>query len=110
MDEAVEITNVFIPVNVNDELEEITDEKVGVNKGREKGERLVIVWNKSMKRNEVTSTSGNQELVDDYIFGTDSYASDDDEIPTKQVSQDYYGRKFHDINESKVKEKWLMRC
>nr|GFA90546.1 hypothetical protein [Tanacetum cinerariifolium] len=28
-------------------------------------------------------TSGNQEQVDDYDFRTDSYASDDDEIPTK---------------------------
>nr|GEU69834.1 hypothetical protein [Tanacetum cinerariifolium] len=34
------------------------------------------------------STSGNQEQADDYDFWTDSYASDDDEIPTKQVSQD----------------------
>ncbi|GJS82725.1 hypothetical protein Tco_0749266 [Tanacetum coccineum] len=38
---------------------------------------------KSMKRNEV-----HQLQVDDYDFWTDSYASDDDEIPTKQVSQD----------------------
>ncbi|GKB62186.1 hypothetical protein Tco_0918372 [Tanacetum coccineum] len=29
------------------------------------------------------STLGNQEQVDDYDFWTDSYASDDDEIPTK---------------------------
>ncbi|GJW01908.1 hypothetical protein Tco_1560764 [Tanacetum coccineum] len=34
------------------------------------------------------STSDNQEKVDDYDFWTDSYASDDDEIPMKQVSQD----------------------
>ncbi|GKC05438.1 hypothetical protein Tco_0997048 [Tanacetum coccineum] len=34
------------------------------------------------------STSGNQEQEDDYDFWTDSYASDDDEIPSKQVSQD----------------------
>ncbi|GJY62822.1 retrovirus-related pol polyprotein from transposon TNT 1-94 [Tanacetum coccineum] len=34
------------------------------------------------------STLGNQEQVDDYDFWTDSYSSDDDEIPTKQVSQD----------------------
>ncbi|GKE63494.1 hypothetical protein Tco_1513861, partial [Tanacetum coccineum] len=34
------------------------------------------------------STSGNQEQEDDYNFWTDSYASDDDEIPIKQVSQD----------------------
>ncbi|GJS04818.1 hypothetical protein Tco_0321326 [Tanacetum coccineum] len=32
------------------------------------------------------STLGNQEQEDDYDFWTDSYASDDDEIPTKQVS------------------------
>ncbi|GJR96523.1 retrovirus-related pol polyprotein from transposon TNT 1-94 [Tanacetum coccineum] len=29
---------------------------------------------------------GNQEQVDDYDFWTDSYASDDDEIPTKQTT------------------------
>ncbi|GKE37473.1 hypothetical protein Tco_1460878 [Tanacetum coccineum] len=34
------------------------------------------------------STSGNQEHDDEFDFWTDSYASDDDEIPTKQVSQD----------------------
>nr|GEW73421.1 hypothetical protein [Tanacetum cinerariifolium] len=34
------------------------------------------------------STSGNQEQADDYDFWTNSYASDDVEIPTKQVSQD----------------------
>ncbi|GKE85127.1 hypothetical protein Tco_1558869, partial [Tanacetum coccineum] len=34
------------------------------------------------------STSGNQEQVDNYDFWIDSYASDDDEIPMKQVSQD----------------------
>ncbi|GKB94412.1 hypothetical protein Tco_0980549 [Tanacetum coccineum] len=31
------------------------------------------------------STSGNQEQEDDYDFWTESYASDDDEIPTKQI-------------------------
>ncbi|GJY43716.1 hypothetical protein Tco_0431929 [Tanacetum coccineum] len=33
------------------------------------------------------STLGNQEQEDDYDFWTESYASDDDEIPTKQMSQ-----------------------
>ncbi|GKF41981.1 hypothetical protein Tco_0125323, partial [Tanacetum coccineum] len=37
---------------------------------------------------QAPSTSGNQEQDDDFNFWTDSYASDDDEIPTKQVSQD----------------------
>ncbi|GJY91190.1 hypothetical protein Tco_0506386 [Tanacetum coccineum] len=32
------------------------------------------------------STLGNQEQDDDFDFWTDSYASDDDEIPSKQVS------------------------
>ncbi|GJS75373.1 hypothetical protein Tco_0725254 [Tanacetum coccineum] len=34
-------------------------------------------------------TSGNQDQDDDFDFWTNSYASDDDEIPTKQVSQDF---------------------
>ncbi|GJR49110.1 hypothetical protein Tco_1317213 [Tanacetum coccineum] len=32
------------------------------------------------------STSGNQEQDDKFDFWTDSYASDDDEIPTKQIT------------------------
>nr|GEV10338.1 hypothetical protein [Tanacetum cinerariifolium] len=32
-------------------------------------------------------TSGNQENVDDYDFRTESYASDDDEIPTKNADE-----------------------
>ncbi|GKA89325.1 hypothetical protein Tco_0811137, partial [Tanacetum coccineum] len=32
------------------------------------------------------STLGNQKQVDDYDFWTDSYASDDDEIPMKQTT------------------------
>ncbi|GJV15691.1 hypothetical protein Tco_1361014 [Tanacetum coccineum] len=32
------------------------------------------------------STSGNQEQEDDYDFWTESYAADDDEIPTKLMS------------------------
>ncbi|GKF45672.1 hypothetical protein Tco_0135474, partial [Tanacetum coccineum] len=35
---------------------------------------------------QAPSTSGNQEQDDDFDFWTDSYASDDDEIPSKQVS------------------------
>ncbi|GJX72057.1 retrovirus-related pol polyprotein from transposon TNT 1-94 [Tanacetum coccineum] len=34
------------------------------------------------------SISGNQEQDDEFDFWTDSYAFDDDEIPTKQVTQD----------------------
>ncbi|GJS85036.1 hypothetical protein Tco_0751577 [Tanacetum coccineum] len=34
------------------------------------------------------STSGNQEQDDEFDFWTDSYASDDDEIPTKQVTKE----------------------
>ncbi|GJU76244.1 hypothetical protein Tco_1273314 [Tanacetum coccineum] len=37
---------------------------------------------------QAPSTSGNQEQDDDFDFWTDSYASDDDEIPTKQLSKD----------------------
>ncbi|GJV74736.1 hypothetical protein Tco_1506320 [Tanacetum coccineum] len=48
----------------------------------------------------------NQEQEDDYDFWTDSYASDDDEIPTKQVSQDIIEEVSLTIDEAKLK-KWL---
>nr|GEU47435.1 retrovirus-related Pol polyprotein from transposon TNT 1-94 [Tanacetum cinerariifolium] len=47
------------------------------------------------------STSINQEQVDDYDFWIDSYASDDDEIPTKQVSQDIMEEVSLNIDEMK---------
>ncbi|GJV18908.1 hypothetical protein Tco_1367928 [Tanacetum coccineum] len=50
------------------------------------------------------STSGNQEQVDNYDFWIDSYASDDDEIPMKQVSQDIMEEVSLTINEAKLKK------
>ncbi|GJU33656.1 hypothetical protein Tco_1182010 [Tanacetum coccineum] len=50
------------------------------------------------------STSGNQEQEDDYDFWTDSYASDDDEIPSKQVSQDIMKEVSLIIDEAKLKK------
>ncbi|GKF75930.1 hypothetical protein Tco_0225374, partial [Tanacetum coccineum] len=50
------------------------------------------------------SSSGNQEQVDDYDFWTDSYASDDDEIPIKQVSQDIIKEVSLTIDEAKLKK------
>ncbi|GJR90579.1 hypothetical protein Tco_0214590 [Tanacetum coccineum] len=167
--EEVEITNVVIPVNVNEEEEEITDEVYEL-KRREKGkiveesrstpfptpirslrihtdlvpqttcrpsairlrdqddphddahpegensakrqktseyEAYVSRESSSGKVNEEErgpSTSGNQEQVDDYDFWTDSYASDDDEIPTKQVSQDIMEEVSLTIDEAKLKK------
>ncbi|GKE87742.1 hypothetical protein Tco_1565217, partial [Tanacetum coccineum] len=49
-------------------------------------------------------TSGNQEQEDDYDFWTDSYASDDDEIPTTQVSQDIMQEVSLTIDEAKLKK------
>ncbi|GKF44832.1 hypothetical protein Tco_0131384, partial [Tanacetum coccineum] len=49
-------------------------------------------------------TSSNQEQVDDYDFWTDSYASDDDEIPMKQVLQDIMEEVSLTINEAKLKK------
>ncbi|GJV91060.1 hypothetical protein Tco_1538873, partial [Tanacetum coccineum] len=60
---------------------------------------------KSMKEDrEVPSPSGNQEQVDDYDFWTDSYASDDDEIPMKQVLQDIMEEISLTIDEAKLKK------
>ncbi|GJY62733.1 hypothetical protein Tco_0464193 [Tanacetum coccineum] len=50
------------------------------------------------------STSGNQEHDDDFDFWTDFYASDDDEIPTKQVSQDIMEEISLTIDEAKLKK------
>ncbi|GJW65566.1 retrovirus-related pol polyprotein from transposon TNT 1-94 [Tanacetum coccineum] len=50
------------------------------------------------------STSGNQEQEDDYDFWTESYASDDDEIPTKQMSQDIIEEVSLTIDEAKLKK------
>ncbi|GJU36802.1 hypothetical protein Tco_1185156 [Tanacetum coccineum] len=50
------------------------------------------------------SSSGNQEQVDDYDFWTDSYASNDDEIPTKLVSQDIMDEVSLTIDEPMLKK------
>ncbi|GJT70310.1 hypothetical protein Tco_1029596 [Tanacetum coccineum] len=50
------------------------------------------------------STSGNQEQDDEFDLSTDSYASDDDEIPTKEVSQDIIKEISLTINEAKLKK------
>ncbi|GKC74679.1 hypothetical protein Tco_1120562, partial [Tanacetum coccineum] len=46
----------------------------------------------------------NQEQTDDYDFWTESYASDDDEILTKQVSQDIIEEVSLTINEAELKK------
>ncbi|GJX10786.1 hypothetical protein Tco_0200645, partial [Tanacetum coccineum] len=50
------------------------------------------------------STSGNQEQDDEFDLWTDSYASDDDEIPTKQVTQDIMEEISLTIDEAKLKK------
>ncbi|GJT99476.1 retrovirus-related pol polyprotein from transposon TNT 1-94 [Tanacetum coccineum] len=50
------------------------------------------------------STSSNQEQDDEFDFWTDSYASDDDEIPTKQVTQDIIEEISLTIDEAKLKK------
>ncbi|GKE26820.1 hypothetical protein Tco_1442204, partial [Tanacetum coccineum] len=47
---------------------------------------------------------GNQKQVDNYDFWTESYASDDDEIPTKQVSQDIMEEVSLTINEAELRK------
>ncbi|GJW08151.1 hypothetical protein Tco_1570574 [Tanacetum coccineum] len=50
------------------------------------------------------SSSRNQEKTDDYDFWTESYTSDDDEILTKQVSQDIMEEVSLTINEAELKK------
>ncbi|GJS11299.1 hypothetical protein Tco_0368095 [Tanacetum coccineum] len=46
----------------------------------------------------------NKEQDDEFDFWTDSYASDDDEIPTKQVTQDIMEEISLTIDEAKLKK------
>ncbi|GJV78933.1 hypothetical protein Tco_1514803 [Tanacetum coccineum] len=48
--------------------------------------------------------NSNQEQDDDFDFWTDSYALDDDEIPTKQVSQDIIEEVSLTIDEAKLRK------
>ncbi|GJV08589.1 hypothetical protein Tco_1346245 [Tanacetum coccineum] len=48
--------------------------------------------------------NSNQEQDDDFDFCTNSYASDDDEIPTKQVSQDIMEEVSLIIDEAKLRK------
>ncbi|GKB91115.1 hypothetical protein Tco_0963387 [Tanacetum coccineum] len=50
------------------------------------------------------SNLGYQEQEDDYDFWIDSYALDDDEIPSKQVSQDILEEVLLTIDEAKLKK------
>ncbi|GJU40836.1 hypothetical protein Tco_1193793 [Tanacetum coccineum] len=56
------------------------------------------------KSNQGPSSLGNQELVDDYDFWIDSYASDDDEIPIKQVSQELMDEFMQSVDEAKLRK------
>ncbi|GKE45792.1 hypothetical protein Tco_1473076 [Tanacetum coccineum] len=53
---------------------------------------------------QAPSTSGYQEQNDDFDFWTDSYASDDDEIPSKQVSQEIMEEVSLIIDEAKLRK------
>ncbi|GJW81286.1 hypothetical protein Tco_0145261 [Tanacetum coccineum] len=48
------------------------------------------------------STSGNQEQSDDFDYWTNSYATDDDELPTEQVSQELVEEMSQTIDEAKL--------
>ncbi|GJS34540.1 hypothetical protein Tco_0532922 [Tanacetum coccineum] len=119
--------DIVIPVNVDDEEEEITDEVFKLRR-RAKGHNVeesristipsptrsprnfsTLVSLDTEKLQELTVThprpsSGNQEQDDEFDFWTDSYASDDDEIPTNQVSQDIMEEISLTINEAKLKK------
>nr|GEY21355.1 hypothetical protein [Tanacetum cinerariifolium] len=60
------------------------------------------------------STSGNHEQLDDFDFWTNSYATDDDEIPTEKVSQELVDEMSHTVDETKlckvVDEMLRQRC
>ncbi|GJR97928.1 hypothetical protein Tco_0270102 [Tanacetum coccineum] len=50
------------------------------------------------------STLGNQEQLDDFDFWTDSYATDDDELPTEKVSQELMEEMLQTVDEAKLRK------
>ncbi|GJR07508.1 hypothetical protein Tco_0790160 [Tanacetum coccineum] len=50
------------------------------------------------------STSGNQEQIDDFDFWTDSYATDDDELPSEKVSQELVEEMSQTVDEAKLRK------
>ncbi|GKD61637.1 hypothetical protein Tco_1299146 [Tanacetum coccineum] len=50
------------------------------------------------------SMSGNQEKLDDFDFWTDSYAIDDDELPTEKVSQELVEEMSQTVDETKLRK------
>ncbi|GKC72377.1 hypothetical protein Tco_1118260 [Tanacetum coccineum] len=50
------------------------------------------------------STSGNQEQLDDFDFWTNSYATDDDELPTEKVSQELVEEMSQTVDEAKLRK------
>ncbi|GJR82669.1 hypothetical protein Tco_0153454 [Tanacetum coccineum] len=50
------------------------------------------------------SMLGNQEQLDDFDFWTDSYATEDDEIPYKKVSQELVDEISHTVDEAKLRK------
>ncbi|GJZ50808.1 hypothetical protein Tco_0605323 [Tanacetum coccineum] len=58
----------------------------------------------AFQEEQAPSTSGNQEQNDEFDFWTDSYASDDDEIPSKQVSQEIMEEVSLTIDEPKLRK------
>ncbi|GJW56146.1 hypothetical protein Tco_0102877 [Tanacetum coccineum] len=59
---------------------------------------------KVFQEEQAPSTLGNQEQNDDFNFWTDSYASDDDEILSKQVSQEIIEEVSLTIDEVKLRK------
>ncbi|GJZ26898.1 putative reverse transcriptase domain-containing protein [Tanacetum coccineum] len=103
-DKEVEITNVVIPVNVNDDDEEYAT--ISSCYLAMKLSSIATTRHSHMffKKEQAPSTSGNQEQNDDFDFWTDSYASDDDEIPSKQVSQEIMEEVSLTIDEAKLRK------
>ncbi|GJV63107.1 hypothetical protein Tco_1473935 [Tanacetum coccineum] len=50
------------------------------------------------------STSGNQEQLDDFVFWTDTYATDDDELPAEKVSQELVEEMSETVDEAKLRK------
>ncbi|GKF16230.1 hypothetical protein Tco_0061148 [Tanacetum coccineum] len=69
-----------------------------------KFERLHVATTPYYESEPGSSTLGNQEQSNNFDFWTDSYATDDDELPTKKVSQELMDEMSQTVDEARLRK------
>ncbi|GKD22175.1 hypothetical protein Tco_1223878, partial [Tanacetum coccineum] len=98
------------PKMVNEHVKELIKKQRGNDAKRQKtSEHGTFVSGESLSGQDYESglgpsTSCNQEQSDDFDFWMDSYATDDDELPTEKVSQELVDEMLKSVDEAKLRK------